>query len=542
MTTHFGSKVTHRSRVDPADGKEKLWNWAGTYGVPLDVLHFPASVEEVQAIVTESTSVRVAGSMHSCAPLVQSDDAIISFRDMDKILDINTETKRVRFQAGVTIAKLCSEISKVGLAVEQLGTIDYQTTIGAVMTGTHGGSTHLGSIHTYMTSLTLVKADGTVKTISKDNDPEEFRYMMPSMGVLGVAVEGEIQCCDAFELRGEVEVIPMEDLPAKYRTYCDDNKFLRCVIYATLGKALIWKVNPPEKGQDISDDVVYDTYVNWRSPEEKEMLQKWLVLNSKKATHEDADKLLGELLVKQCDRLNPDGRKYRAANNHVLCLEKYNGIPHGNVELGFDFEKCETILTSIIDFMKVWRAPYYTFEVRATAQDDAFISCCYDRPMMWLDFQSPNEHCRSYFGILIQHLSQFGFRKHWAKGLENSRPELIIDQFPQLADFAGKVAEYDPDAKFQNDYTIEFFESIRMSESKSFYKDFKGGVFGGNRASSSDHTKFGSRDSLAARGSIFALEMRARAYTGRSSAAAPDVRDRSNTNQSEEGEYNSLIN
>jgi hypothetical protein len=210
------------------------------------------------------------------------------------------------------------------------------------------------------------------------------------------------------------------------------------------------------------------------------------------------------------------------------------------VELGFDFEKCETILTSIIEFMKIWRAPYYTFEVRATAQDDAFISCCYDRPMMWLDFQAPNEHCSSYFGIIIQHLSQFGFRKHWAKGLENSRPELILDQFPQLAEFAGKVAEYDPQAKFQNDYTMDFFESIRMSESKSFYKDFRHGVFEGNRASLSDYTKFGSRESLAARGSIFALEMRARAYTGRSSAVAAEERGRTNTNLSEEGEYDSL--
>ena len=100
-----------------------------------------------------------------------------------------------------------------------------------------------------------------------------------------------------------------------------------------------------------------------------------------------------------------------------------------------------------------------------------------------------------------------------------------------------------PDAKFQNDYTMEFFESIRMSESKAFFKEFKNGVYQGNRASVSDYTKFGSRESLAARGSIFALEMRARAYTGRASETPSDfVRNRTNTNQSEEGEYQSLVN
>ena len=59
----------------------------------------------------------------------------MSLTEMDKILDIDPESMIVRCQSGVPIYKLCEALAPHGLAVGTLGTIDWQTISGAVMTG-----------------------------------------------------------------------------------------------------------------------------------------------------------------------------------------------------------------------------------------------------------------------------------------------------------------------------------------------------------------------------------------------------------------------
>ena len=71
----------------------------------------------------------------SIAPLIASEGIIMSLTKMDKILNIDPDNMTVRCQSGVRIHKLCEALAPYGLAVGTLGTIDWQTLSGAVMTG-----------------------------------------------------------------------------------------------------------------------------------------------------------------------------------------------------------------------------------------------------------------------------------------------------------------------------------------------------------------------------------------------------------------------
>ena len=75
-----------------------------------------------------------------------------------------------------------------------LGTVDWQSIASAVMTGTHGGSLAVQSMHTVINSYTLVKPNGELLTVTREFDPVLFSAMAPSMGVFGVVVEVEVQC------------------------------------------------------------------------------------------------------------------------------------------------------------------------------------------------------------------------------------------------------------------------------------------------------------------------------------------------------------
>lgn len=101
-------------------------NWAETVEVEEEKFRYPTTVEEVIDLVKTEKKIRCAGALHSCAPLIASDGIVMSLTELNKIFEINPETKIVRCQSGIRIYKLCEALESYGLAVGTLGTIDWQ--------------------------------------------------------------------------------------------------------------------------------------------------------------------------------------------------------------------------------------------------------------------------------------------------------------------------------------------------------------------------------------------------------------------------------
>jgi FAD/FMN-containing dehydrogenase len=135
-------------------------NWAESYAADPHKFRWPETVDNVGELIKKEKKVWCAGAMHSCAPLIMSEGVIISLDKLNQILEINPEEKWARVQPGVCVHELCSAIKQYGLAMGTLGTIDWQTVVGAIMTRAHGGSLTTPSMHTFIDSYTLVKASG----------------------------------------------------------------------------------------------------------------------------------------------------------------------------------------------------------------------------------------------------------------------------------------------------------------------------------------------------------------------------------------------
>lgn len=157
--------------------KVSITNWAETVEASIEQFRYPETVEDVVKLVSTHGKIRCAGALHSCAPLIASEGIIMSLTRMDKILDIDAETSVVRVQSGVRIHDLCDALAPHGLAVGTLGTIDWQTLSGAVMTGTHGGGLSIPSLHDFVRSYTLVTSDGEVRKVRKAEEPDLFQAM-----------------------------------------------------------------------------------------------------------------------------------------------------------------------------------------------------------------------------------------------------------------------------------------------------------------------------------------------------------------------------
>ena len=158
--------------------KVSVTNWAETVETNIEQFRYPETVDEVIELVKMNDKIRCAGALHSCAPLVESDGIILSLTKLDGIISIDPKTKLVRLQSGVRIHDLCDALAPYGLAVGTLGTIDWQTISGAVMTGTHGGALTIPSLHDFVRSYTLVKPNGDIMKVTYDDlDPNLFHAM-----------------------------------------------------------------------------------------------------------------------------------------------------------------------------------------------------------------------------------------------------------------------------------------------------------------------------------------------------------------------------
>mmetsp|Transcript_111114 Transcript_111114/g.313494 ORF Transcript_111114/g.313494 Transcript_111114/m.313494 type:complete len:664 (-) Transcript_111114:94-2085(-) len=423
-------------------------NWAETLYVDPLVFRRPGTLHEVVSIVQNAKKIRCAGSMHSCAPLIECNDVILSLERFDKILSIDVSNKRVRVQGGVKIHHLCEALEEHGLAIGTLGTIDWQAVVGAVMTGTHGGSLTIPSLHTFMEAYKMIIADGSITEVRREEDPYRFSALAPSMGVMGVIIEAEMTVVPLQYLEAQLWAIAIEELPSTFQEVMKSNKYARVVAYPSVGKATIWVANPVERGAAVARGAMRtEGYVNFRDEYEKAWLEEYLRLSSL-GNYDVADKLLQCVLDSQLKRL----AHYEGQYNHVLCKERNHGIPHADMEFAFDFEQAPAVLSTVLNHFQKRRMPYYNYEVRCTRRDDAMLSACHGRDTMWIDFQAKVPANWAFFGEMEDLLLPFEYRKHWAKGMDHMNPQYIMKQYPMLQDFLGIIVQYDPHGKFQNDH------------------------------------------------------------------------------------------
>lgn len=277
------------------------------------------------------------------------------------------------------------------------------------------------------------------------------------MGMFGVAVEVEMRCVPLEFLEAKLEVITFDELIFAFEGFMKDNKYARVVVYPSINKATIWSANPISSVKDaVAKGAISSSgYNNFRNETEKAMLEQYLILCDKKC-FDKADSLLEKILASQLHRLH----HYVGQYNHVLCKERNNGIPHADIEFNFDFKKNREVLETVRDYCKNDRMPYYNFEMRTTKRDDAMLSCCYGRDGMWIDFQAKAAVAKDFFETIEHKLKPIGFRKHWAKGLDNTDPEYVVKQFPMVPDFMELLNKIDPHGKFRNKQGDSWHDSI----------------------------------------------------------------------------------
>ena len=170
------------------------WNENLTY--KYKSLYKITTEKELQEVVAKTDKIRFFGTKQSSADIAAGIDTLIDITSYKKILSYNETERTVTVQSGVILGDLLEAVEAKGWCIPCLPDINTITIGGALATGTHGTSGHL--LCEYMTSCTMVLANGSLKTIPKSDTL--MQAVRVSLGALGVISTVTFSCDPIYTL------------------------------------------------------------------------------------------------------------------------------------------------------------------------------------------------------------------------------------------------------------------------------------------------------------------------------------------------------
>jgi FAD/FMN-containing dehydrogenase len=175
---------------------------------------FPANEDDVQAIVRYAAAkgLRVAPQRtgHNAAPIVSLEDAILLKTDLLDGVEIDVPAMTVRVGSGVKWESVVPRVSDLGFAVLHGSTPD----VSIAGYGLGGGVGWYGRKHglftNSITAIELVTADGVLRRVDHEHEPELFWALRGGGGSFGVVTALEFRMFPISEVYAGALFFPWE--------------------------------------------------------------------------------------------------------------------------------------------------------------------------------------------------------------------------------------------------------------------------------------------------------------------------------------------
>lgn len=184
----------------------------------------PRSTQEVSAAVSEwPNAVSVGGGRFSMGGQIAYPESLhLDMRQMNGVLSLDPERRRVRVQAGISWRDLQDLLDPHDLSVSIMQSFSNFTVGGSVSVNCHGRYVGRGPIVNSVRSLQLVGADGSVLELEPSS--EVFRGVFGGYGGLGVVTEVELDLEPNSRMQRVVEDVDLATYPARFLELAQDHR------------------------------------------------------------------------------------------------------------------------------------------------------------------------------------------------------------------------------------------------------------------------------------------------------------------------------
>ena len=412
----------------------ELTNWAGNLAYRAASVHYPTSVAEVQELVTRQPRVKALGTRHSFNTIADSPGgALISLSELAPDITIDAEAMTVSLTGGTRYGVLAPELQSQGYALHNTGSLPHISVAGATATGTHGSGDRNGILSTAVSSVELVKADGTLVTVDRSNP--ELKALAVGLGAFGVITRVVLDMQPTYLVRQDV-----------YRNAPWDTvlEAFDEVMASAYSVSLLGDFGSPVISQ-LWQKTRVETVTDGHQPPEPvpETLHggTW---------YDDAEEPPGHSLTVRAGIPGPWSER----------------MPHFRLDAppsaGGDELQTEYFVERrhAVDAIRTLRSlgeristHLHATEIRTAAADDLWLSPAYERDCLCIGF-TWRKHPSEVMALLADieaALAPYEPRPHWGKLFVSSAQDLAR-RFPRLPEFADLTRTYDPTGTFSNPF------------------------------------------------------------------------------------------
>ncbi|WP_405161439.1 FAD-binding protein [Nocardia sp. NBC_01499] len=417
-------------------------NWAGDQHCAPATIASPRTADEVAEILGRASDagqvVRVAGAGHSFTDTVLTDGVLLDLANLNRVLDVDAGTGRVRVEAGITLNAASNALHEHGLAFPNLGDIDVQTVAGATATGTHGTGATLQNLSAALYSIELMLADGSRVELNAETDPEGWRAARVSIGALGVITAATLQLVPSFVLEGIERPVAVDDILADLDSYVDSNEHFEFYMFGHSPLAMTKRNNPvelPEQPRGKAVDWFTDILMSNYTFDALCKLGRW---QPRLVPYIQRGAAYAGSYRRQVDR------SYRVFASPRL-------LRFTEMEYAIPREHAATAIREIKDLSTKFHTAM-PIEVRWVAPDDAFLSPATGRDTCYIAVhQYRGMAYEPYFRACEAVFDKYNGRPHWGKR-HFQTADTLRERYPDWDRFAEVRRRFDPKGRFSNAY------------------------------------------------------------------------------------------
>ncbi len=416
-------------------------NWSGSQQCLPQSRLAPASIPELQELITSSSGViRPVGSGHSFTPLVPTDGTLVSLARMHGLVSHNPDNLQATLWGGTRLGDIGQPLEDAGQAMIVMPDIDEQGLAGSLATATHGTGAGLGAIHSYVTGLQLMTAEGQLIDCDAQRNPEIFKAAQVSLGALGLVTQVTLQNSSPFSLRLETRWRKIDEILESADALAQKHRNFEFFFIPFSGMGFTQTMDETDEAPGTTEQIdqndgTYDLKLA------RDYLQNWPKLR--------------ELLV---------GGAVGLLDDEVAVKSSWKNYAHernvrfNEMEYHLPRENGLAALKEIIQVLEArHREVFFPIEVRYVKADDAWLSPFYQRDCCSIAVHRYfEEDYRPYFKTVEPILRKHGGRPHWGKINSLGRADFRA-LYPRWDDFTALRRQLDPKGRFLNSYLSELF-------------------------------------------------------------------------------------
>lgn len=410
----------------------------------------PDSQPELVAAVSGAERVRVVGAGFSSADIVGGPSTLISLsRTYRDVVSVDERHRRVTVQAGMTVARLVEVLAELGWALSALPDIDAVTVGGALATGTHGTGRDAHLLSGYVVAMSVVLADGTVRTVSGADELDAFRL---GLGVLGVTSTVTFQAEPAYDLQVHGEPVRDSVWLRRWESWLGEYEFLRILWLPHTGYGFVYRGDRaavPAQGVRVEPP-------SWVRHRRRSSALLYRATTRLPVATPLVNRLLYSLFF--AHRVADYGSLYDAT------VTKSRSSTMELAEWTVDrsaFPDALGQMRATLHSLSTPHVAHLPMDVRFLGRDTTWLSYAYDRNAVTVGLvcrvaEAADQY--SSFDLMQRVFTELGGRPHWAKR-HSWGPAECSQAWPRYDDFRRFRAELDPRGKFLNDYLARLLPS-----------------------------------------------------------------------------------